>query len=314
MSRRRWRRYARPSPICPEFHPAGRAGAPGPRLLAGVWGGVAAALCLPVPAALGCPTVTRRILRRWLRSRHAFAQFSGRGAPVPPSTIIDGSRDTEMCRDRLWPVLREGVWAALICDELVLLDIDADAYFGLDVEMTQTLIALMNDGVDPCELTDCNSEAFETIVSLTRESLICMSSTSPHPGCRWYSVPREPGGLSVCAWRPYESLLLPSSRCRLSTKLEALAALTRCHISIALFRLQGVMNLLNIDTRHNRLRNVDRNELAELRDAVNQVRIWYPYQVDCLLGSAALTLMAICHQWPVQLVIGVQNYPFYAHA
>lgn len=48
--------------------------------------------------------------------------------------------------------------------------------------------------------------------------------------------------------------------------------------------------------------------------AVDVACLWYPKQVRCLQRSAATTCLLRSYGVPAQMVIGVQNLPFQAHA
>jgi hypothetical protein len=121
----------------------------------------------------------------------------------------------------------------------------------------------------------------------------------------------------VCEWRPHLSDL-PQNDCG-GTALEILRA------GWAIFRtdclLRGGLKRLvhEIQTQAARPASTESDastqaKLAALLYAVEKARRWYPRKVDCLVGSGALLLLALSAGLNCALVIGVQKFPFYAHA
>ena len=55
-------------------------------------------------------------------------------------------------------------------------------------------------------------------------------------------------------------------------------------------------------------------KIGRLCRVIDIVCVWYPKRVLCLQRSAATTCLLRKHGLPAQLVIGVQNPPFKAHA
>jgi hypothetical protein len=57
--------------------------------------------------------------------------------------------------------------------------------------------------------------------------------------------------------------------------------------------------------------NVDLNDMANI---VNKACLYYPYRTKCLEWAITYLLLALKRGWKCNLEIGVQNYPFMAHA
>jgi len=58
----------------------------------------------------------------------------------------------------------------------------------------------------------------------------------------------------------------------------------------------------------------DENSFKFLVVALNKAWFLFPQRIACLEWSSALVLMALRRKWQCNLIIGVQNFPFYAHA
>lgn len=55
-------------------------------------------------------------------------------------------------------------------------------------------------------------------------------------------------------------------------------------------------------------------ELRDLANIVNKACLLYPSRTKCLEWAMTFVLMALKRRWKCNLEIGVQNYPFFAHA
>lgn len=55
-------------------------------------------------------------------------------------------------------------------------------------------------------------------------------------------------------------------------------------------------------------------ELRDLANIVNKACLLYPSRTKCLEWAITFVLMALKRKWKCNLEIGVQNYPFFAHA
>ena len=55
-------------------------------------------------------------------------------------------------------------------------------------------------------------------------------------------------------------------------------------------------------------------ELIELANTVNKACLIYPTRTKCLEWAITYVLLALKRKWKCNLEVGVQNYPFFAHA
>jgi len=81
-------------------------------------------------------------------------------------------------------------------------------------------------------------------------------------------------------------------------------------------KLKGAVSHINNNSQKNN--NVEKNNqlitLEILHKAILKARVIYPKKIDCLLGSCALIFMMRRRGLFGRLLIGIQKYPFYAHA
>ena len=57
-----------------------------------------------------------------------------------------------------------------------------------------------------------------------------------------------------------------------------------------------------------------KEDLAELAAIVNKACFVYPARTKCLEWAITFVLLSLKRKWKCNLEIGVQNYPFFAHA
>ena len=66
--------------------------------------------------------------------------------------------------------------------------------------------------------------------------------------------------------------------------------------------------------KNNSFLKKDAKTFNPLVAALNRACLYFPFQTKCLEWATALTLMALKRKWRCNLEIGVQNFPFAAHA
>lgn len=237
------------------------------------------------------------------------------------STIENVTGLSKRANPRLIARLKDDVYAGSCNGEIVILDLKNDKYFGLDETASNVLIELLGDEettdrlhFSPMTPQMSLSEHAE-IKGLTR--FIEFVAQSQQPRSKSVAVPKETGGLSVCKWRPFESSFYTKARVAAIRLVEALVALAYVDWVLANKSLYGLVTAIESHptARRSRFAMTDVNEsLIDLNCAVQQARLWYPRNVDCLIGSGALAFMMLRRGIEAQFAIGVQKYPFYAHA
>jgi hypothetical protein len=118
-------------------------------------------------------------------------------------------------------------------------------------------------------------------------------------------------------WTPYLSRAAQSGvRAGTFQIARALGAIVRADTLLRRRHITGVLNWLNsrYAARPTGPTSMSDAAAAVLVDAHIRARMLYPRQIHCLAGSAALATHAWADGYAVAFVIGVQKYPFVAHA
>lgn len=127
------------------------------------------------------------------------------------------------------------------------------------------------------------------------------------------SEPAEAGGVASYLWTPYLSHAAQSGvRASLVEVGRALVAIVRADAVLRRGQLGAVLGWLR--ARRAAQPAGSPNAAGALVDAHIRARMLYPRQIHCLVGSAALASHAWALGIDVAFVIGVQKYPFVAHA
>ena len=217
--------------------------------------------------------------------------------------------------------LEKGVYIAYFDGEFVLLDLNKDKYLGLDATASKMLAKLLGveslseKWVNPSNVS-VESQKHKTFESLRSLGLVGQRQVTATPKLH-IEVPEEAGGLTICDWRPHQSpLSVLSKRPSIWRILEALRMIAQANWILTRRRLRGLVEHIQRKVMNGQYssRKSSLNSIANLHEAVQQARIWYPRKVDCLVGSGALLLMMLKRGVGGNLVVGVQKYPFYAHA
>ncbi|MEP6673432.1 MAG: lasso peptide biosynthesis B2 protein [Chthoniobacter sp.] len=208
--------------------------------------------------------------------------------------------------------LAREVFAARLPGGYVFLDLSRDAYSGLAAEDSERLCGLLGRAIEPEEL----KEEERALIDFLQEEEILSVGNDENEALK-VACARERGGLTVCEWRPHLADLAHATGG--STFIEVLKA--GWAILRAELLLRGGLKDLVREIKDQPMRpktitlnSSEENQLAALLHAVEMARRWYPRKVDCLVGSGALVLLALWGGLECVLVIGVQKFPFYAHA
>lgn len=87
-----------------------------------------------------------------------------------------------------------------------------------------------------------------------------------------------------------------------------------CLLAVHCLMKTGFGRLHRVITKLKPLRARQRISTKAIVAAVDNARIFYFTQVRCLQYAAAIVCLARLHGWPAELVIGVTERPFFAHA
>lgn len=214
--------------------------------------------------------------------------------------------------------LRDHIYIAQFQDELILLDTKQDKYTICFKEVSELLIALLEGKQSASEekffsLSGLQSSTQDlyTIQKLIDGNVIEKKDT-PYP----FYIDRKLGseGVSNVDW----SLPLENKKGSLNVQvLRALIALLQVNFYI---KVRGFYSTIQLIKKCKKSRNYSvyivpqDEELKNLANIVNKACLIYPKRTKCLEWAMTFVLLALKRKWKCNLEIGVQNYPFLAHA
>lgn len=81
------------------------------------------------------------------------------------------------------------------------------------------------------------------------------------------------------------------------------------------YKIKGLINYISSFRKKNLDYFVpESSSIEELSAKINKVGFYYFSKLKCLEWTAVFVILSLKKHWKVNLVIGVQNYPFFAHA
>lgn len=204
--------------------------------------------------------------------------------------------------------LAPGLHVASYEDECVVLDLQNDSYLCLGSAASSALAATLSHdpGVELDDVGIKNLVNSKILVPATQRSSYRIAE------------PAQLGGVRSQRWAPGDSAYLSdSSRATGRGVLSAVARIAQADKKV---RRNGTFGLVSWLERHSRkVKGGDEHSdfAAELGNLVKShlyARMIYPRYIACLAGSAALAQQCWQRNIAVDFVIGVQKYPFFAHA
>lgn len=198
--------------------------------------------------------------------------------------------------------LSDHIYIAQFQDELILLDTKQDKYTICFKQFSEILVGLLEGKL-------FSSQNLDYIQMLIDDSIIEKKDTL-YP----FYIDRklDSTGVSNVDW----SLPLENKMVHLNVKvLNALMTLLRVNFYIKVRGLHSTIQLIK-KSRKSKLDYIipQDDELYDLANIVNKACFIYPTRTKCLEWSMTFVLLALKRKWKCNLEIGVQNYPFFAHA
>lgn len=186
-----------------------------------------------------------------------------------------------------------------------------DEYIVLDTKKDKYTIYLK-------QLLEVLSEVFEKKVSLEDKSIVkkllddnvIVAKNTPYPF--HISVNSTSTGVSNVDWR----LPLNTKKTKINlTVLNALFTLIKINFYIKAKGLYSAIHLIKRSKKNQSNYTIPPEEdLKDLATIVNKACLIYPTRTKCLEWAMTFVLLALKRKWKCNLEIGVQNYPFFAHA
>lgn len=210
--------------------------------------------------------------------------------------------------------LSDHVYVTEFRDELILLDSKEDKY----IICLKKFSNLLNNILEKSFLGDSFSSSFNSEMSSQElndiqkllDSKIVEIKNVPYP----FYIDKKPisEGVENVDWR----LPLESKKIRINSHvLKAFITLIKVNYSIKFKGLYKTICLIK-QARNPAHKYIipQESELMNLVNILNKACFLYPTRTKCLEWAMSLVLLALKRGWKCNLEIGVQNYPFFAHA
>lgn len=211
--------------------------------------------------------------------------------------------------------LRKHIYITQFRDEFILLDLKQDTYTICFQKLSDLLMGLLEENKSTSEDNhlikhlSLNSEELASVQQLIDDNII-EEKNSPSP----FHIDRKPDtqGVSNVDWS------LPLENKIISVNIKVLKAfVTLLQVNIFM-KVRGFYSTIQLIKKHRKKESnyiiPSDEELRDLATIVNKACLLYPTRTKCLEWAMTYVLMALKQGWKCNLEIGVQNYPFMAHA
>jgi len=202
--------------------------------------------------------------------------------------------------------LNDHIYVTQFREELILLDARMDKYTICFKNFSDLLSGLIEKSSSDLKHSTQN---LSYVQKLLDDGLI-KTKDSPYP----YHIDRKPlsDGVSNVDWR----LPLDNTKVSLNAQvLKALITLIKVNFYIKFRGLYPAIQLIKKSCKNQSNYSIPQDkELRELANVVNKACLMYPTRTKCLEWAMTYVLLALKRGWRCNLEIGVQNYPFMAHA
>jgi len=189
-------------------------------------------------------------------------------------------------------------------DELILLDLKQDKYMICFKEVSDVLLDLL-EGKSPSFL----SSEKEIIANFIADGIV-----EEKESLYLFSIDKKENsdGVENVDWR------LPLDMTQIPLSLEVLKAfltLVKVNFFIKFRGFYAAIQLIKRSKKNKENYKIPpQEELCQLANIVNKACLLYPTRTKCLEWAMTFVLLAIKRHWKCNLEIGIQNYPFMAHA
>ncbi|HQS84544.1 MAG: hypothetical protein B7Y25_06560 [Alphaproteobacteria bacterium 16-39-46] len=204
--------------------------------------------------------------------------------------------------------LKEHIYITQFREELILLNTKSDKYTICFKELSDLLKTLL-EKESASFLTPHTSQNLPYIQHLLEDDVI-EKKKALYP----FYIDRKTAseGVSNVDWQ------LPLETKKVHISFEVLKAfITLININFYI-KFRGLYaTILLIKKSHKSKSNYiipQEEDLRDLANVVNKACLMYPTRIKCLEWAMTFVLLALRKKWKCNLEIGIQNYPFFAHA
>jgi hypothetical protein len=200
--------------------------------------------------------------------------------------------------------LSEHIYITQFQEEYILLDTQKDKYTICFNQLSNLLEGLF-------DAPDYNYSPLEmTYINKLLEDNIIVEKDSPYP--YYIDKKRHSEGASNVDWRlPLESSQVKDNL----LSIRAFFIIIKVNFYIKFKGLFKTIQLIKKTRNHHQTFIIPSDEeLNDLAHTINKACRFYPTRIKCLEWAMTFVLLALQKGWKCNLEIGVQNYPFFAHA
>lgn len=203
------------------------------------------------------------------------------------------------------------IFGACFSGQIIVLDVIRDRYVVLSHGQSAAVAPYL--GLDSASF-EANVASNTSILQKLIEAHLVTEQTFPAVDPKLNSVSPSPqtGGMSANGWKLADNAF--EHRPAWSWIIRAMLDLRAVHKHAIKHGLTGVLQLCSQAIGQNELRFAQTEEYMPFVNALNWACLFYPKPTKCLEWSAALTLVCARAGLASKLLIGVQSFPFYAHA
>lgn len=206
------------------------------------------------------------------------------------------------------------IYASRFRDELILLDTKRDTYTICSEPFSVLLLGLVGEPNSKGSFSSCSDKQFsnhetDDIQALINDAIIKKKET---PYSYFIDQKIDSHGVSNVDW----SLSLEDKKVKMNESVwKALMTLIKVNFYT---QIRGFYKTIRLIKKSRKSQSdyilPQREELESLAKIVNKACLIYPTKTKCLEWAITFVLLALKRKWKCNLEIGVQNYPFLAHA
>lgn len=211
--------------------------------------------------------------------------------------------------------LSEHIYVTQFQNELIVLDTKRDKYMVCVQEVCELLLNLLETKPQPLKRKQYplskspSADELNSIQNLLEEKIIEKKGT---PFRFYIDCKPHSNGVSNVDWR------LPLNDKKTSLSFNVLQALKTLIMINFYIKVRGFYSTIHL-IKKSRKKGVayitpSPEQLQDLANTVNKACLIYPTRTKCLEWAMTFVLLALKRGWKCNLEIGVQNYPFMAHA
>lgn len=207
--------------------------------------------------------------------------------------------------------MNEHIYATLYKNEIIFLDLLLDKYFILQDNTASLFLAIFDLEIKTKEKLN-DLDLHQLIGYLQKQKIISASLFDSKQEGHFF-INQHAKGAQQIDWN------LNSAKEKISLfNVNVWVALLQLIKTHRLLKKNGLARLIqDIKLKSKKMcknKKPSQMDVHRIHDLLNKACFLYPKKTRCLAWSITFTLLALKSGWSCNLVIGVQNYPFLAHA